>query len=124
MAKLNKTLSDAVQVPPDATSNSIVYMHALFCGGALSGYTQVKLGKPWSEDFGRLGWMHPEHNNEALVFSKDRDLWVILDCCGDTYYFNDLESALSEFNSPEGHQIWMEARAHGQHWEDRYFALK
>ena len=114
--------SDIINQEAFENPNSLAIIQAMFKQGPLANLATVKLANPWAQDFGRIAWMHPEHNNEALAYWQDGDCWVILDCCGDQSTYSDLPSALAEFTSPVGHMMWLDTRGCGQHEADRYFA--
>jgi hypothetical protein len=65
----------------------------------------------------REAYKHPVHRNEALYLSDDLEKvpHFIRDCYGDWYLFSSLEEALTEFLSPAGHHMWVEALAAGHH---------
>jgi hypothetical protein len=98
---------------------------AIMCGmllksGPLASLNKITLTGDYGTDF-KTAYAHPEHDNEALVYSDEWDRWGILDCCGDYTGFGSLSEALTEFLSPVGHLMWVEAKEYGQHRPAGYF---
>ena len=88
----------------------------------------VPLCHPYSEDTTGFGVVHPYHSNEVFAIAR-QDLWtipkfMIIDCCAEIYSFSDIATALTEFTSLQGHQMWQDAMDSGQAWRPDYYFMK
>ncbi len=87
-----------------------------------TGNKVVELGSTYRQDFDQFALLHHTHTNEALAYSSEHKVWVLLDCCGDLTTFPSFESAWAEFTSVFGHEQWLELKHCGQHRPPLYFS--
>ena len=88
----------------------------------------VPLCHPYSEDTTGFGVVHPYHVNEVLAIAKQDlftiPMFLIIDCYGEISSFRDIATALTEFTSLQGHEMWQDAMDSGQVSLPDYYFMK